>query len=176
MAKGGARIRSGPRPDPNSERSERRGYTLKSLPAEGYEGKPPRFPLPARQVRVAYTDELGRKRSVVDEAATKAIRRREMAMWRWAWSTPQACAWALPSQQWRIPMIAMWVRTFVVCEGPDATAADKNSLHRFADQIGLTTAGLAEMGWAIADPVSDEAPADIVPARASSRSRIRRVK
>jgi hypothetical protein len=23
-------------------------------------------------------------------------------------------------------------------------------LHRFADQVGLTTAGLAEMGWAVA--------------------------
>ena len=46
--------------------------------------------------------------------------------------------------------VAMWVRTFVVCEGPEATAADKSSLHRFADQIGMTPAGLKENGWAIA--------------------------
>lgn len=44
----------------------------------------------------------------------------------------------------------MYVRTFVVCEGAEATAADKGSLHRFADQIGMTTAGLAEMGWRVA--------------------------
>lgn len=44
----------------------------------------------------------------------------------------------------------MWVRTAVICEGSEATAADKNSLHRFADQIGLTPAGLKENGWKIA--------------------------
>ena len=46
--------------------------------------------------------------------------------------------------------IAMWVRTYVLCESSEATAADKGSLHRFADQIGLTPAGLRENGWAIA--------------------------
>jgi hypothetical protein len=44
----------------------------------------------------------------------------------------------------------MYVRTFVVCESSAATAADMGSLHRFADQIGMTTAGLAEMGWKVA--------------------------
>ena len=44
----------------------------------------------------------------------------------------------------------MWVRTYVLCESSEASAADKGSLHRFADQIGLTPAGLKENGWAIA--------------------------
>jgi hypothetical protein len=51
----------------------------------------------------------------------------------------------------------------VICESSEATAADKNSLHRFADQIGLTTAGLAEMGWKVAP--------DELAARAASHCR-----
>jgi hypothetical protein len=76
-------------------------------------------------------------------------------------ATPQACAWSLPSERWRSYTVAMWVRTAVICESSDATAADKNSLHRFADQIGLTTAGLAEMGWKVAvDEVAERRSAE----------------
>jgi hypothetical protein len=126
MPRGGARNRSGPAPDPKSERTERRGLRFDALPVEGYAGEVPEFPLPP-----------------VGEAAD-----REVALWAWAWRTPQACAWA--KQPWRWHAVAMWVRTAVVCEGEGATAADKNSLHRFADQIGLTPAGLKENGWRVA--------------------------
>lgn len=152
---GGARNRSGPKPDETSGRSERRGYSLKALPAEGYSGPVPEWPLAKR---VVYRWEYDEKRrfQVPDDEATAAVAEREREMWEWAWRTPQACAWSMPSERWRIPIIAMWVRTFVICESSDATAADKNSLHRFADQIGLTTAGLAEMGWKVAaDEVSE---------------------
>jgi hypothetical protein len=47
-----------------------------------------------------------------------------------------------------------------LCESADATAADKNSLHRFADQIGMTPAGLKENGWKIA---TDEVAAKRTP-------------
>lgn len=130
MPRGGARNRSGPQPDENSGRSDRRGLTLTALPAQGYEGEPPRFPLPRPKVR-------------------------ERDLWAWAWSTPQAAAWA--KEPWRWYSVAMWVRTSVVCEGAKAKAADKNSLHRFADQIGMTPAGLRENGWKIAtDELADK--------------------
>jgi hypothetical protein len=68
----------------------------------------------------------------------------------------------------------MWVRTAVICESSDATAADKNSLHRFSDQIGMTTAGLAEMGWKVAvDEVTEKAPAKKSSKPASSRDRLK---
>lgn len=38
MASGGERNRSGPQADPNSGRSERRGFRLDALPAEGHKG------------------------------------------------------------------------------------------------------------------------------------------
>ena len=169
-SRGGARNRSGPQPDPSSGRSERRGYSLTALPAEGYSGDAPEWPLPRRVVWVE-VDKVRER----DEAATEAVAEREAALWAWAWTTPQACAWSMPSESWRLQTIAMWVRTFVVCESSEATAADKGSLHRFADQIGMTPAGLRENGWSIkADEVAEQAAKkDSAPARpASSRDRM----
>ena len=153
MSKGGARNRSGPPADPESGRSERRGYSLTALPAEGYKGPVPDFPLPRRVVRNEYWTGSGRDRERVrerDEGATESVAERELGLWAWLWTTPQACAWSMPSESWRLMTIALYVRTFVICESDEATAADKGSLHRFADQIGMTTAGLAEMGWKVA--------------------------
>lgn len=149
MTRGGSRNRSGPAADPNSGRSDRRGFKLTALPSSGFGGEPPAFPLPKREVFKKETDEIGNVSLVFDAARTKAVEIREVELWSWAWTLPQACAWSMPSESWRLQTIAMWVRTFVLCEGSDATAADKNSLHRFADQIGMTPAGLKENGWAI---------------------------
>lgn len=156
MASGGARNRSGPKASESSARSDSRGYKLTALPAEGYAGPVPEFPLPRRIVkRWEYEDK--RRYQVIDASDTEQVTEREAVLWEWAWRTPQACAWILPSERWRTYTVAMWVRTAVLCESSDATAADKNSLHRFADQVGLTTAGLAEMGWKVAtDEVSDK--------------------
>ena len=125
MSSGGARNRSGPAANENSERSDRRGYKLTALPAEGYDGDAPAWPL---------------------EPAASAT---ERSYWERAWRTPQACAWSMPSESWRIPTVARWVRLSVRCDAPDAGAAHLGQLHRFADQIGMTTAGLAEMGWKV---------------------------
>lgn len=149
MARGGARNRSGPVADPTSGRSDRRGFSLTALPSEGYAGPVPDFPLPGASER-------------------------ELEVWAAAWRTPQACAWSMPSELWRARTVALWVRTTVRCEDPEAPAAMLGQLHRFADQIGMTTAGLAEMGWKIAvdetatkrsAPVRSEDPAEVVPTR-----------
>lgn len=149
MASGGARNRSGPRANPNSARSDRRGYRLTDLPAAGYDGPIPNFPLPDASDR-------------------------EIEVWEGAWRTPQACAWSLPSESWRARTVAMWVRLAVRCEGPDAPASLLAQLHRFADQIGLTTAGLAEMGWKIAaEPAAEPKGAPKKKSPASSRSKLK---
>lgn len=147
MSRGGARNRSGPQSDPKSLRSAQRGFTLTLLPNEGYSGDAPEFPLPMS------TD-------------------RELTLWAQVWTYPQACEWAV--EPWRWNTVAMWVRTFVICEGAEATAADKSSLHRFADQIGLTPAGLKENGWAIAAIEVGKTPAAPEPEQkpqASARDR-----
>jgi hypothetical protein len=84
----------------------------------------------------------------LDLEATEQRAEAEQALWEEIWSYPQACAWEL--ERWRWNIVALWVRTFLVCAGPEAKAADKSSLHRFGDQLGLTPAGLRENGWAIA--------------------------
>ena len=179
MGSGGARINSGPPPDPRSGRSERRGIQFTALPADGYDGPVPRWPLPKRTVWLVEVVDKVRFKSL-DEGATEAVQDRELALWEWAWRTPQAWAWAQPSESWRLHSIAMWVRTFVLCESSEATAADKNSLHRFADDIGMSPAGLRANGWAIAkDEVGAKRaatdPESPAPAK-SSRSRMKVVR
>ena len=155
MPKGG-HARSGPPADPNSARSDARGLTFTSLPSSGYSGDAPDFPLPRRSVYYFEQRDKARVR-LFDEDATAAVRDRELELWAWLWTTPQACAWAQPSEAWRLHTIAMYVRTFVICEGDEATAADKGSLHRFADDIGMTPAGLRVNGWQIAtDKVAEK--------------------
>lgn len=154
MPRGGARNRSGPPPDPNSLKSAKVGLVLTALPAEGFKGRVPKFPLPPAIVWWEYYEDKQKVR-VRDEVATEARREREAALWRWAWRTPQAAAWS--REPWRWHSVAMWVRTSALCESAEATAADKNSLHRFADQIGFTPAGLKENGWKIAtDEVAEK--------------------
>lgn len=180
MPRGGARNRSGPGADPKSGRSDRRNYTLTALPSEGYDGDAPEFPLPKVSLYNVYFVDGERMREL-DEGGTEARWERELELWASVWSTPQACAWSM--QPWRWHSVAMWVRTAALCESSEATAADKNSLHRFADQIGLTPAGLKENGWAIAvDEVGakraehEGEPEGEKPARSSSRDRIKVVK
>lgn len=147
VTKGGARNRSGPQADPSSGRSDKRGFKLTALPNGGFDGSIPAFPLSKRRV-MRWEYEEKRRYQVLDEEATELVADREEALWDWAWRTPQACAWSM--EPWRWQTVAMWVRTFVICEGDEATSADKGAIHRFADQIGLTPAGLKENGWAIA--------------------------
>ena len=171
MARGGARNRSGPQADPNSGRSDRRGYSLTALPSAGYTGEPPEFPLPKRMVWCEYVID-GQKVRERDEAATQSVHERELELWGWAWSTPQACAWSMPSERWRARTVAMWVRLSVVCESPEVGAAHLAQLHRFADQIGMTTAGLAEMGWKVAvDQLADRAAKKSTPAEEPKQER-----
>ncbi len=129
MSRGGARNRSGPAPIEGSRTSERKGYTLTALPPAGFAGDVPDFPLPAATAR-------------------------ELEVWVEAWSTPQACAWS--DEPWRWRTVAMWCRWSVRMEADDASAALGNVVVRFADQIGLTPAGLKENGWKIADPAPAE--------------------
>lgn len=149
MARGGARNRSGPAPQEGSERSERLGYKLTALPAEGYQGETPDWPL---------------------EPAASGV---EQATWEWAWRTPQACAWSMPSESWRIPFVARWVRLAVRCNEPDAPAGLFASLFRIEDRIGLSTAGLAEMGWKVAvDELAEKAEPEDKPAPRERRLRV----
>jgi len=157
MTSGGARNRSGPKKDEGSARSDALGFSLTALPAEGYKGRVPAWPLP--------------------KSPNKATAARELKVWTEAWRTPQACAWSMPSERWRIRTVALWVRLTVRCEDLEAPASLLAQLHRFADQIGMTTAGLAEMGWKVAvdEVASKRTAAKAAPAQPKRERRLRAV-
>lgn len=181
MPRGGARNRSGPPADPNSGRSDRRGFKLTALPSEGYLGDPPEFPLQPIVLFVEYFEGQGKDRTKVkerDDGETESFREREAEVWAEAWRTPQACAWSM--QSWRWPIVAEYCRLKTVVEfDPSASAALVSQLHRYRDQIGLTPAGLKENGWAIAaDEIAakreESGPAPTP--QASSRSKLKVVR
>jgi hypothetical protein len=166
----GGHANSGPPPDPNSLKSAKRGLTFVTLPAAGYDGDVPEYPLPKVPVYDIWFENKERHK-VLDLEATEARFSRELELWAWAWRTPQAAMWA--AEPWRQHPVALWVRTAAICESGDATAADKNSLHRFADQIGLTPAGLTFNGWKIAADQLAEKRAEKAPALSAPSARDR---
>lgn len=129
MAKGGARVRSGPPADPTSARSEQRGFKLDALPSEGYRKRAPAFPLPAGP-------------------SDTTRRKRELEVWRQLWKTPQACAWSL--EPWRWFAVAKLCRLSAITEhDPGASAALLSRERELRIEVGLTPDGLRANGWAI---------------------------
>jgi len=152
MASGGARNRSGPQADPNSGRSDRRGFKLTALPSEGYRGEVPDL-------------------SDFMPAATP----RHEQVWAQLWSTPQACAWSMES--WRWPIVADLVKYVVRSEPTDAPASLGTVVRQLRDDCGLSKVGLTQNGWAIAvDEVAAKAAGKSeakTPARPSARDRMK---
>ena len=122
----GGHARSGPPKREGSARADAAGYSLAALPAEGYAGEVPDWPL--------------------EPGMTPTERR----YWARAWRTPQACIWARQEFAWLVPDVARWVRLTVRCDEPDAPATLLARLPSSADAIGMTTAGLARLGAKIA--------------------------
>jgi hypothetical protein len=119
------------------------------LPAGGFTGEIPEFPLPKSTAYVIVVDEDGKRGKRVDDDATEEQRSRELEVWCEAWRTPQAIAWK--REAWRWPVIGEYCRLKTIVErDPGANATLVGQLHRFRDQIGLTPAGMKENGWAIA--------------------------
>jgi len=119
------------------------------LPASGFDGKVPEFPLPP---------------AVADDR----IGPREREIWAAHWRTPQACAWAVES--WRWETIAEFCRIKAIVElAPDSSAALVDKLRQYRDQIGMTPAGLRENGWAIAHDETAEKRAEKAAGVASAR-------
>ena len=150
MPKGGARVVSGPPPDPNALRRDRpadqAGWT--SLPAEGRAGEPPVWPLLQQTVR-------------------------EETLWRDMWARPQAVMWDRLGQQIEV---AMFVRKLGEAELPKASVELQKVVRQYLDSLGLSVQGMLRNRWKIATPV--EAPqsagsAAVRPRRPSARTRLK---
>jgi len=136
MSRGGPRNRNGSYPDPESGRSTRTGLAYKLLPRDGYTGRVPAFPLPAPSTR-------------------------ERAVWRTLWRTPQAAMWN--EERWRMHTVGLYCRWSVRAEDVEVSAAVLGQVHRLADQLGLTPAGLKENGWRMTQGETSDAAAAATP-------------
>lgn len=134
MSRGGARARSGPAPDPNALRRERKddaGWV--SLPSSGFDGDIPDFPLPLC--------------SVV-----------EMEFWEKLWRKPQAVMWAKLGLEFEV---AAYVRAFQESVVAEASAGLKTAVLRMAAELGLSTAGMAQLRWKFTEDELEEKRAEV---------------
>jgi hypothetical protein len=174
MPRGGARVNSGPPPDPNALRRDRKkdqdGWT--SLPAEGWKGKIPAWPLPAD---VRASSELAvaeRAREMLEAQIEAAIAAKgalarlakldqriaeleailagaadlEASLWKDLWRTPQAAAWH--RVRWTRE-VALYVRWQVRAELGDIEAAKE--ARQWSDRLGLNPTAMLRNRWRVVD-------------------------
>lgn len=122
MAKGGARNRSGPAPDPDALRREKDAGDWFDLPAEGRVGPPPEWPLSEPYER-------------------------ELDLWARLWMKPQALMWERFGQEFEV---ALYVRRFVEAEEHESRVNLSTLVRQMADSLGLTTPGMRANRWRIA--------------------------
>lgn len=140
MAKGGARARSGPAPDPDALRRERDAGEWFELPAAGRDGDPPDWPL---------------------ERPTA----REIELWAEEWKRPQALMWERNGQALEV---ALYVRAVVDAESPRASTASRTLVRQLMDSLGITVPGMRANRWKIvteAPPAKRAAPRSRAKAR-----------
>jgi hypothetical protein len=145
---------NGPPPNPNARRHVGKpGGGILRLPASGYRGDVPDFPLlpPTR-------DDSG------------AIEHRERELWAQLWRTPQAVAWAAGGASW-VHTVAMHVRCFV--RGEAGSLDHVKEARASADRLGLSPRAMRGLMWEIApDELAErEAAKAAHPAGTSARSR-----
>ncbi len=124
MPRGGARVVSGPPPDPNALRRDRPGdaATWTTLPAEGRAGDPPEWPLLEADGR-------------------------EWELWADLWGKPQAIMWERLGQLYEV---AMCVRMLARAEQPKSSIELQKVVRQYLDSLGLSTQGMLRNRWRIA--------------------------
>jgi hypothetical protein len=144
MPSGGARSRSGPAPDPNALRRDRRDDAAwVTLPAEGFQGDVPEFPLP-RAIQFNVFFENGKKVSEPDDGATDAVWDAELELWSTLWRKPQAAMWSKLGMELEV---AAYVRAFLESVEAEATSGLKTAVLRMSAEIGLSLPGMHSLRW-----------------------------
>lgn len=133
MAKGGARARSGPAPDPDSLTQADGEWTI--LPASGREGDVPAWPLD-RQTE------------------------READLWVREWSRPQAIMWEHAGQQLEV---ALFVRSLVDAESAEASVAARTLVRQQMEALGISVPGMLRNRWRIDAQQSEPVSAGVRP-------------
>ena len=121
----------GPAPDPYA-RHRKNGKSnngVVMLPAEGYDGPVPEWPL------------------LTDPSEA------ELDLWRGLWSKPQAVMWAKDGSE---RVVARYVLVTVLAEDPsNPSAALLGEVRQMEDRLGLSPMALKRLMWEVSDPVGD---------------------
>jgi hypothetical protein len=149
MASGGARARSGPAPDPNALRRDRKddaSWTV--LPAEGRKAKAPEFPLPD-------------------------VDGREFDLWVTLWAMPQALLWEHNAQ---VLEVAIHCRTFFEAEKFGASSGLRTLVRQQMDALLLTIPSMNAARIRIgSDEVAVKRAELEAPKRVSARDRLKAI-
>lgn len=146
MPSGGARARSGPAPDPNALRRDRKDDAQwVTLPAEGFTGEAPAFPL-------------------IDESGM------ELSLWAALWSKPQAVMWDRLGLKYQV---AAYVRAYSESTLPDAAAGLKTAVLRMEGELGLSLPGMHSLRWVIAEDELSDRRDETKPGGTSARDRLK---
>lgn len=146
MASGGARVRSGPAPDPSALRRDRKDDAAwVTLPAGGFDGKVPEFPL---------------------AGASGA----EVELWAILWAKPQAAMWSRLGLEFEV---AAYVRAFIESVEVEASAGLKTAVLRMAAEIGLSLPGMHSLRWKFSEDELEAKRAGSVPVRSGPSAKAR---
>lgn len=144
MVSGGPRRNSGRAPDPNALRRDRKDdadWTV--LPAEGYTGVVPDFPLERIAVYDIYWVDKKRVKEF-DPDATAALYEREVSLWSKLWLKPQAFMWSKLGLEYEV---AAYVRAFIESTSAESNSGLKTAALRMAAEIGLSLPGMHSLRW-----------------------------
>ena len=173
MTSGGPRRNAGRAPDPNALRRDRKDDAAwVTLPAGGYDGEIPEFPLARISVYEIYFEDKKRIK-VFDPDATESLRDREVDLWGKLWQKPQAHMWAKLGLEYEV---AAYVRAFIESTGPDSNAGLKTAALRMAAEIGLSLPGMHSLRWKFSeDEVAERREEAQQPSARSARDRLRAI-
>lgn len=154
MPRGGARVNSGPPPDPTSGRSARRFGDWTILPREGYRGEIPEYPFAESEF-----------------ADPSPSINAEQEFWAKLWRKPQAAMWLH-----KVETVAMYCRTYVEASKPGCPAAYRTLCRQYEDDLGLSMAAMNKYHWKISDDEvgqkrDEKGEGAKPPARTSARER-----
>jgi hypothetical protein len=181
MASGGARARSGPPPDPDALRRDRKSDPKWiTLPAEGRDGPTPEWPLSGRAAHIPALTPAGiqqikdeeQKQRLLDQIESEASARfsRELEIWASEWRRPQAVKWERNGQELEV---ALYVRALVAAEAPDAKVTLRTLVKQQQEALGLSLPGLARNHWKIEGAEGDQELSRAEPKAKAARSRFK---
>lgn len=116
------------------------------LPAEGFAGEAPSFPLPKIPVYEIYFEDKQRVKAY-DSDATEAKWEAELELWAELWRKPQAFMWDRLGLKFEV---AAYVRAFIRSVSEDGNASDRTAALRMSAEIGLSLPGMHQLRWKFA--------------------------